>query len=475
MTTNKKLFFSITLGGALSGILWALSAGPDPRNTGAPGDSGPNACAASGCHTNLPQGGPVNPAGGKVTATFSTGNVYYPGVPVVITVEVSDPVNRRYGFQMTARPASDLSRGQAGSFTPADSSTFVLCEDNVPRDTPGRTGTCRPAAPVEFIEHTTPSTRSWQFTWTPSENQSGAVNFYVAGNAVNFNQQSDGGDHVYTANYVLNPVACTLVVPQILSINSASDFGGLSTIAAGTWIEIKGTNLAPSVRDASGATQTFRSWEGRDFLLSNAPTSLDGVRVTVNDKLAFVSYVSPTQVNIQSPTDTITGNAVAVRVSNCSGTSAAVSVQKLAVSPGLLAHPLWKVGGKQYLTALHTDGRTFVGNTDLVQGVTLRPAKPGDTVTAYGIGFGDVRPASISLSGVIVPVQPENQILSSFNLTLGTTAVTQIPYKGLAPGFIGLYQINFVIPDVPDGDHQVNGTLAGTAFQQPPMFLTVKR
>jgi uncharacterized protein (TIGR03437 family) len=378
---------------------------------------------------------------------------------VTITVTVTDPDNRRFGFQMSARPASDLSRGQAGTFTPGNSTMLVICEDDRPR----RGDSCPAAAPIEFIEHNVASTEPWKFTWTPSANQSGPVRFYVAGNAVNFNGLSDQGDHVYTADYTLNPAVCTQVVPQITSVNSGSDFGGLSNFAAGSWIEIKGTNLAT----------TTRVWEDRDFLYANAPASVDGVRVTVNDRPATVFFVSPAQVNVQAPTDPITGIAVAIRLTNCQGTSNAISVNKTARAPGLLAHPLWRMGGRQHLTALHQDGRTFVGNAEMVPGVPMRPARPGDSVTAYGIGFGDVMPTSVPMTGVVV--SQLNQLASTFNIMLGATAVNSVTYAGLAPGFVGLYQFNFVIPDVPDGDHQVNMTVAGAPLQQPPVFLTVRR
>ncbi len=90
--------------------------GPDARHTAAPGDD-QLACATGGCHTGTHTGGPINSAGGQVTATFSSGATYTPGgSPITITVKVTDPSNTRFGFQMTARLESDLSNGAAGDF-----------------------------------------------------------------------------------------------------------------------------------------------------------------------------------------------------------------------------------------------------------------------------------------------------------------------------------------------------------------------
>src|SRR6266704_100845 len=102
MTTARKITWGLCAA-AIPMVLYAYVAGPDPRHTAAPGDD-PLACATAGCHTGSPRGGPINAGGGGVTATFSSGSTYAPGgSPITITVTVADPVNKHYGFQMTAR------------------------------------------------------------------------------------------------------------------------------------------------------------------------------------------------------------------------------------------------------------------------------------------------------------------------------------------------------------------------------------
>jgi len=448
---GRKCIAGVGAGGVFVTILLASASGPDPGYTGAPGDS-PLACASAGCHTSSPNGGPINAAGGGVTATFSSGANYTPGQAVTITVSVSDPVNKTYGFQMTARLASNLSKGQAGTFTPG-TGTFVLCEDNTIRRT-----TCKAASPIEFIEHVQPATAPWTFTWMPPATAVGDVAFYVAGNAVNNNALNDGGDHAYTASFVLHPVGSNPIKPAITSVNSATDFGAFSNFSPGTWLEVKGTNLSA----------TTRQWAGADFSGSNAPTSVDGVSATVNGKAAFVYYVSPTQINIQAPADTATG-PVAVVVKSGSQTSDPVNATEAAIVPGVLAPAAFKIGGKQYLVAQFSDG-VFVGNPNLIAGAAFRTAKPGDVLTLYGIGFGDVTPAIAP--GIVVGQQ--NKVNAQVGFAFGQTNAA-ISYGGLSPGFVGLYQFNIVVPNVADGDQQINVTVNGVALPQPAMFLTVKR
>lgn len=172
---------------------------------------------------------------------------------------------------------------------------------------------------------------------------------------------------------------CPMGPPFITSAQSAGDYGGFPTFAPGSWLEVKGVNLALDARQ----------WAGADFQGVNAPTGLDGSQVSINGHLGFVSYISTAQINVQAPGDTATG-PVQLTVSNCAGTSAPFMLKEATISPGLLAPAAFNIGGKQYPAATFTDGVTFVGNTGLIAGVPFRPAKPGDTIIAYGIGFGGV-------------------------------------------------------------------------------------
>ncbi len=64
-------------------------------------------------------------------------------------------------------------------------------------------------------------------------------------------------------------------------------YGTASMIQPGEWISIYGTHLAT----------TTAVWKG-EF-----PTSLGGTTVEINGKPAYLSYVSPGQINLQAPDD----------------------------------------------------------------------------------------------------------------------------------------------------------------------------
>ncbi|SPE31568.1 conserved exported hypothetical protein [Candidatus Sulfopaludibacter sp. SbA3] len=251
-----------------------------------------------------------------------------------------------------------------------------------------------------------------------------------------FASDRSGTPQVYTLSgftTTFPPVAA----PAISSggVVTATGFGRFPAIAPGTWIEIYGANLASDAR----------SWSGADFNGAQAPVSLDGTRVTVGGQDAFLDYISPVQLNAQVPSSVSTGTQQ-VTVTTAGGTSAAYNITVNAEAPGLAAPSLLNVGGKQYVAAIFPDG-THVLPPGAIAGVNAREAKPGDTIILFGIGFGPVTPPIAA--GVIVQ-QTNSLALPLQILFAGIPA--QVTYAGLAPGYIGLYQFNVVVPNVAASD-----------------------
>ena len=233
----------------------------------------------------------------------------------------------------------------------------------------------------------------------------------------------------------LGPCGAT-TTPTSSDVISAGAYGAFSAIIPGGWVEIYGSNLAPETLSWSAA-----------FTGNNAPTSLDGVQVTINGEKAFVSFISSGQVNVQVPSDVPAGGMVQVIVTNNGVAGKPYSVQVNPIEPGLLAPPLFKVGANQYVVALTPDALTYILPSGAIAGLTSRPAKPGETIVLYGVGFGAVTPDQPA--GQIV--RDQNQLTQRLQILFGQTPA-QFKYQGLAPGAVGLYQFNVVVPSVPDSD-----------------------
>jgi uncharacterized protein (TIGR03437 family) len=231
----------------------------------------------------------------------------------------------------------------------------------------------------------------------------------------------------------------------------ASAFGATSQLALGSWVEIHGSYLAPD----------SRSWTGADFSGVNAPIALDGTSVTIGGQPAFVSYISPGQINAQVPTNIGSGSQQTI-VTTTYGKTVAYVATVNGVLPRLLAPSSFDIGSVQYAVALFPDNATYVLPSGAIAGVPSRPAKTGDTITLYGIGFGSVTPNSPA--GQII--EAGNSLVLPFTVNIGSaTATTQ--YAGLAPGTVGLFQFNVVVPKLSyTGAVPLSFTLGGVAGAQ---------
>ncbi|MDQ6662883.1 MAG: peptidylprolyl isomerase [Acidobacteriota bacterium] len=234
---------------------------------------------------------------------------------------------------------------------------------------------------------------------------------------------------------------------------TASAFGGALSSTPGSFVEIYGSNLAG----------TTRQWGSSDFVNGAAPPILDNVSVSVNGQPAFVYFVSPGQVNVQIPANVPSGGPVPVVVTYKGQASAPVMLIINTVQPGLYAPAAFNLGGKQYLAAIHATTGTLVGNGK-IPGYTTTPAAPGETLIVYGIGFGPLDPGGVAMAGHIVQGQAVLTALLQFKFG---DSPGPIPYQGLNPGSVGLYQFNVTVPiNAQDGDVPVTVVLNGSPISQ---------
>jgi uncharacterized protein (TIGR03437 family) len=250
-----------------------------------------------------------------------------------------------------------------------------------------------------------------------------------------------------TATYTPNPVPASTGVVTTSSNEP--------TIAANTWIEIHGTNLAQE-------TTTWSSLPSTAFA-TTLPTSLGGVSATVNNKPAAIYYISPTQVNVLAPIDTAVG-PVQVQLSTQFGSTTPMAINEQTYSLAFLIIDL----PQSHVAAVHNSSSlngTVIAPPGEFPGITTLPAQPGENVSIFATGFGEpATPITNQLTGAgALPNNP--------TITIGGLPAT-VTFAGLvAPGE---YQFNVVIPsNAPNGDLPLIATYQGNTTQAQGTVITV--
>jgi len=209
--------------------------------------------------------------------------------------------------------------------------------------------------------------------------------------------------------------AASVAPPQISAIVSAAD--SKSPAAPGGLVTVYGSNLSPT----NLATSQIP-----------VPTALANSCITVNGQPIPLIFVSPTQVNAQMPFQAVGAETVVVHTPG--GTSGNFN---LVVQPNSPAVFLSGVAGPE--TNLPTIIR--LANNQLA--TDSNPIHPGDELVIYLTGLGQTNPAGTT--GYPAPGSPLSNALTATAVTLGGMNLP-VTYAGLAPGEVGVYQMNVSVP-----------------------------
>jgi hypothetical protein len=157
--------------------------------------------------------GAVNSGGGSVRINLIDATTYAPGQLIHMTVTDSDPTAMRWGFELTARLASDGTQ-PAGALSLASGESLAQLDGS-----PGS---------VQYVTHTSAGTRpgtsggaTWDVYWTAPGASVGSVTFYAAGNAAN-NNGAPTGDRIYTTSLTIAPAPAgggptpNMAMPQLV-------------------------------------------------------------------------------------------------------------------------------------------------------------------------------------------------------------------------------------------------------------------
>jgi uncharacterized protein (TIGR03437 family) len=262
----------------------------------------------------------------------------------------------------------------------------------------------------------------------------------------------DRQDTLYVGDAGNNRVAHFLKPANV--VNAASFQTGVP-VGQGAIATMFSSAIAPDTSVVSGST-----W----------PTTFSNRQIFINDTLLAPIYsLTPQQVSFQVPSNSPVGSdRVAMRTADTSELIAGGAVLISAAAPGI------------FTITQNGSGQGAIINQDGTVNSTSNPAAKGSVISVYATGQGPTSPAVPD--GTVAPGLPGAAYTVAVPTSDGVACVTNQPsmcvgfggntfgavqYSGLAPGYIGLWQINVQVPsNVATGNIQlrliVNGTPSNT-------------
>jgi uncharacterized protein (TIGR03437 family) len=235
-----------------------------------------------------------------------------------------------------------------------------------------------------------------------------------------------GGGELNTSNdsasdaTTINPPAQLPAANNSAGIVNAASY--VPTVAAGSIASVFGSNLS--------SVQAFAS-------TIPLPTTLASTSFQIGGRAAPLFFVSPSQVNLQIPWE-LAGQQQASVLATVGGVVSSQQTVSLApFAPGLFT--LNGTGSSQ--------GTVMIAGTPLFaapQSVPgSRPAHPGEFILIYCTGLGAV--SNQPATGMATQAMPVSVTIATPTVTIGGI-VAQVSFSGLAPGAVGLYQVNVQVP-----------------------------
>lgn len=249
-------------------------------------------------------------------------------------------------------------------------------------------------------------------TWTPlQEETSLAVSFTALHPSYASAQRN------FTLSTAAAPGAASLPAISMEGVVDAAGFTPRLPLAPGEIIAVFGSGLA--------AEEAFA---GRVPLARQ----LGGISVRIGEEDAPLFYVGPDQINAQVPFSAKPGTTVSVVVNVGGRWTAPQNYRIAAVQPSI-----FQSDGR----AAALDGRS--------RPITFEnPARIGDTIQIFATGLGAVEPTVAT--GAAAP--SSSTVRNPVTVRVGGIQVP-VTYQGLAPGGVGLYQVNVTLPStVTPGD-----------------------
>jgi len=230
---------------------------------------------------------------------------------------------------------------------------------------------------------------------------------------------------------------------------------------------VNGASFAPDAPVAPNSLASlFLTTGAVQNLLANSlplPKALGGVSLRVAGSLAYdsansrwtysatgsvdagLTYVGPSQINFQMPPGIAPGDSVPAQLQLPNGKTLLTTLRLVSAAPGIFSILM---NGQGQGAVLNQDNSA---NGDPQRFLGVKPAARGSVIQVFATGAGDTTPALAA--GEAAPAGGNPLVLTKVQPTVtigGKNA--KVLFSGMAPGFVGLWQINAEVPaDVTPG------------------------
>ena len=211
------------------------------------------------------------------------------------------------------------------------------------------------------------------------------------------------------------PLTISLTPPPVAyndgTVNGAS-FAPRAAIAAGSIASVFGANLIGS--------------------------SSESLTVKLNNIKVPIFAVSPGQINFQVPWELAGQSQASLTVTTNGLTSSPVTVSLAPLAPGIFSTSATGSG----------QGSVLIANTAFIAAPVgalpgSRPVARGDSISIYCTGLGPV--TNQPPMGLVASGSPQSVTVTTPLVKIGGITVPAA-FSGLAPGIVGLYQVNVQVP-----------------------------
>lgn len=282
---------------------------------------------------------------------------------------------------------------------------------------------------------------TWAGTWTPQRSVA-QVTVTATAQIPEQNLQGQvqikGGFETYTQPPVIGTGAV---------VNGAS-FAAQAPLAPGSLISLFGTQLAEGQGSASGVP---------------LPSSLGGSSLLIAGQIAPLLFASDGQVNAVVPYGIAVNTPQQVVVSRASSISVPQSLILAAAAPGIFTVNA-SGQGQGIIVGVQANGQQPIADAN-------NPVKAGQSIVIYCTGLGEVNPPVPT--GTAAPFTQISQTVEPISVTVGGMPAN-VSFSGLTPGFVGLYQVNAIVPNGVTPGNQVPVVLTGAGQQSMPVTIAVQ-